>query len=740
MQSTTHHSRFTQSSGSSRIPVRDLAPSRNGNGSNSNSNSSHRNGQHSSNGAPHFENGHAHQSAPSTSQHGELGNSLRQKLRDLGLGARVFIGLAAIALNVAVLIFVYQTTLSNVRVGGPVYNQIADAKDVVADILPPPLYIIEAFLNTHEIEDRTDKESLQKQIVRNAELHKEYNDRHEVWAKKLPSGAFRSAIVEEAHAPAVAFFEAVEKELIPAMQRGDRKGARDAIENHVKPRFEEHQAAIAKAVKLAEQEQSSIQKHADEVTSKATTQVAVLLAIAIGIASFVGLVLTRSVALPVNRMKSELDLISKGDNSVRLVVDSRNEVGQIAVTVNNVMEQICDQMRINQEHQNQANAMQKSSATIEFLPDGTVVTANEIFCRVMGYSLEEIKGRHHRILCDPSYVNSNEYQQFWNDLRDGRPQSADFRRFAKDGREVWLQALYNPVADESGRVVKVIKLATDVTNRKQMEASLAQTMDAVSGNAQTLGSASEELAANSQQMVSNAEETATQAGVVSAAAEQVSKNVQTVATGTEEMSANIREIAKNAQEAAKVAATAVRAAEVTNSTVSKLGESSAEIGQVIKVITSIAQQTNLLALNATIEAARAGEAGKGFAVVANEVKELAKETAKATEDISQKIEAIQTDTRSAVAAINEISTVINRINDYQNTIASAVEEQTATTNEISRNVAEAARGASEIAQNITGVAQAAKSTMSGANDTQKASAELSRMASELQSLVAEVRR
>ena len=146
----------------------------------------------------------------------------------------------------------------------------------------------------------------------------------------------------------------------------------------------------------------------------------------------------------------------------------------------------------------------------------------------------------------------------------------------------------------------------------------------------------------------------------------------------------------------------------TNATVAKLGESSAEIGNVIKVITSIAQQTNLLALNATIEAARAGEAGKGFAVVANEVKELAKQTAKATEDISRKIEAIQNDTKGAVEAIAQIGKIINQINDIQNTIASAVEEQTATTGEISRNVAEAAKGSNEIAQNITGVAQAAQ--------------------------------
>jgi methyl-accepting chemotaxis protein len=267
--------------------------------------------------------------------------------------------------------------------------------------------------------------------------------------------------------------------------------------------------------------------------------------------------------------------------------------------------------------------------------------------------------------------------------------------------------------------------------------SLSTALGSIAQHSQALASSSEELSAVSHQMSANAEETATQSNVVAAAAEQVNKNLQTVSTATEEMSSSIKEIAKNANEAARVATSAVKTAESTNATVAKLGESSAEIGQVIKVITSIAQQTNLLALNATIEAARAGEAGKGFAVVANEVKELAKETAKATEDISRKIEAIQGDTKGAVEAIGQISAIINQINDISNTIATAVEEQTATTNEIARNVQEGAKGGSQVAENIVSVAQAAKSTTQGANDTQTAAAELARMAAELQKVVAQ---
>ena len=382
----------------------------------------------------------------------------------------------------------------------------------------------------------------------------------------------------------------------------------------------------------------------------------------------------------------------------------------------------------------QLEQMNRTQAVIEFTNEGYVIHSNDNFLAATGYRMDEIKGKHHSMFVEPAYRESPDYKQFWRNLNEGRFQTAEFKRVGKGGATVWLQATYTPSFDNTGKVSKVTKFGSDITGRKAAEANLKVTLAAVTQNASALGSASEELSANSQQMVSNAEETATQAGVVSAAAEQVSKNMGVVAAGTEEMGASIKEIAKNAHDAAKVAAVAVRTAETANTTVSKLGGSSAEIGQVIKVITSIAQQTNLLALNATIEAARAGEAGKGFAVVANEVKELAKETAKATEDISQKIEAIQADTANAVAAISEISAVINKINDYQNTIASAVEEQTATTNEMCRNVAEASKGSVEIAQNITSVADAAKSVMSGANDTQKASTELSRMASELQEI------
>lgn len=262
------------------------------------------------------------------------------------------------------------------------------------------------------------------------------------------------------------------------------------------------------------------------------------------------------------------------------------------------------------------------------------------------------------------------------------------------------------------------------------------TLQAVSKQVDTLVSASDDLSAVSQQMSANAEETAAQAHVVSAASEQVAKTIQTVASSTEQMNGSIRDLSRGSSEAAHVASHAVRLAESASSAMHRLSESSTNIGKIVEVISSVAEQTNLLALNATIEAARAGEAGKGFAVVATEVKELAAETSRATEDISRKIQAIRGDANSAVEAIAQIQSVITKMSELQDKIAAALEVQTTTTAAIVRNLADGSRGAAEITSNIGGVAQAARGTSTGASDTRSAAEELSRMATELRRHVA----
>ena len=285
-------------------------------------------------------------------------------------------------------------------------------------------------------------------------------------------------------------------------------------------------------------------------------------------------------------------------------------------------------------------------------------------------------------------------------------------------------------SDELGRMAAALNGALE---------KIGAVLGAILVNSVKLEEASGALAKVSDALGASAEEASSQASSVAAASEQVGKNIQTVAAGSEEMGVTIKEIAKNASQAAQTAGEAVQTAEATNRTVERLGKSSIEIGNVVKLITAIAEQTNLLALNATIEAARAGEAGKGFAVVATEVKELAKQTAKATEDIGHKVMAIQADAQGAVKAIAEIGGVVGRISELQSTIATAVEEQAATTNEIGRNVTEAVDAATDIARNVTGVASAARETATGSGSVRSASAEMSRMAVELRTLLSQFR-
>ncbi len=403
-----------------------------------------------------------------------------------------------------------------------------------------------------------------------------------------------------------------------------------------------------------------------------------------------------------------------------------NASGEVIQVLGTAMD-VTDALEQKRESAACITAMRETHGIIEYSIDGTILDANAVFLRTFGYTLAELKGKPHDLLTDSGCKTEN--QSVWSSLRKGESVSANYRRVGKGGRQVFIDASYHPIAGIDGKPYKVIEFATDISTQRQVLEDVAQIADSIAAS-------SGELIAVSSQMAHAAESTATGASEAANSAEAVNTNVGSVATAAEELSASIAEIATNTSTATTIAGEAVEAAIRTNDMVTKLGESSAEIGSVVKVIASIAQQTNLLALNATIEAARAGESGKGFAVVANEVKELAKKTAVATEEISRKIHAIQDDSKLSVDAIQQIGQIIDQINENQTTIATAVEEQTATTSEIGRNITAAADGTAGIAANVTRVATVAGETRSQVDLIQGSAETLNGIADNLLGIVA----
>ncbi len=371
---------------------------------------------------------------------------------------------------------------------------------------------------------------------------------------------------------------------------------------------------------------------------------------------------------------------------------------------------VTEQKLANADFAGQIEAIGKSQAVIEFELDGTIITANDGFCNAMGYTLNEIQGKHHSIFAEPEFVASHDYKQFWEDLKAGQFQSAEYKRIGKGGRVVWIQASYNPILDLNKKPFKVVKFATDITdqvNERQRRAGIMVTIDEDLGD------------------ITNQISTVTELVTMAAsAATQTSGNVQAVASAAEEMSASIREISSQVSQASIVSQDAVTQTQRSNDTIGSLAVAAQKIGDVVSLINDIASQTNLLALNATIEAARAGDAGKGFAVVASEVKNLANQTAKATEEISSQIAGVQESTDESVHAMEGITSTIEKISEVSAAIMAAVEEQSKVTEEMSANMQTASEGVDQIAQSNNEIASATQAVDESAQKVKEASQQL----------------
>ena len=389
-----------------------------------------------------------------------------------------------------------------------------------------------------------------------------------------------------------------------------------------------------------------------------------------------------------------------GKNGARVFIQgSYNPIpdrrGKI-VKVIKIASDITDQVAKRRDMERQLDALSRSSAVIEFDPSGKIRTANENFLSAMGYKLDEIVGQHHSMFVPESERKSSAYAQFWTDLAAGQYKSAEFERIGRGGKPVFIQASYNPIIGPDGKPYKIVKIATDVTAQVLAARERARI---VSSMAERIGDIAAAATQASQRAVS-----------ASDATHQASSNVQAVASGAEELASSIAEISRQVADASEISGQAVEKTERADAVMRRLEEAAASIGAVLNLITDIAEQTNLLALNATIEAARAGEAGKGFAVVASEVKSLAEQTAKATDQISSQIADIQSGATEASTAMVDIRQVIDTLSDISSGIAAAIEEQSAVTQDISGNMATASDGVATVNAAITDIADGAKAT------------------------------
>ncbi len=372
----------------------------------------------------------------------------------------------------------------------------------------------------------------------------------------------------------------------------------------------------------------------------------------------------------------------------------------------------------------QISAINKAQAVIEFDMGGNILTANENFLAAVGYRADQIIGRHHSMFIDADTAQGVEYRMFWEKLNRGEYDAAQYRRIGAGGREIWIQASYNPILDLNGKPYKVVKYATDITAQRRIAERVTEISSIVA-------SAASEMRATAEGMARTAEETTRQAASVASAAEVTSVNVQTVSSAGEELTASISEIARQVAESSNISQHAVVEADKTSEAIQSLAEAAQKIGNVVTLINDIAGQTKLLALNATIEAARAGEAGKGFAVVASEVKSLSDQTARATHEISSQVNAMQAATQTSVGAIAGITDTIRKVAEIASAIAGAVEEQTAATREIAANVTQVSEGTQLVSSSIANVSAAAVQTSQASNDLLNASGELAQQAESL---------